>query len=101
MTKDAGISALPPARPTLKIDNDRVRVTQWDFAPGEATGWHRHAHDYVVVPMTDGQLTLVTKDGTITADLTVGGAYARPVGVEHDVQNLTARQITFIEIEIK
>lgn len=95
------MTACPPARATLKIDNDRVRVTQWDFAPGEATGWHRHGYDYVVVPMTDGRLTLVTPEGTVTADLTVGGAYSRPVGVEHDVQNLTDRPITFIEIEIK
>ncbi len=24
------------------IDNERVRVTEWRFAPGAATGWHRH-----------------------------------------------------------
>ena len=95
------MSTCPPAHATLKIDTDRVRVTPWDFAPGEATGWHRHGYDYVVVPMSDGRLTLVTPEGTVTADLTVGGAYSRPAGVEHDVQNLTDRPITFIEIEIK
>ena len=31
------------AQPTLQIDNERVRVTQWRFAPGASTGWHRHA----------------------------------------------------------
>ena len=39
---------------TVKIDNERVRVTEWRFAPGAATGWHRHELDYVVVPMTTG-----------------------------------------------
>ena len=41
------------------IDNERVRVSEWRFAPGAATGWHRHEMDYVVVPMVDGELELV------------------------------------------
>jgi hypothetical protein len=28
------------AAPTLLIDNERVRVTEWRFAPGAAIGWH-------------------------------------------------------------
>ncbi|MGH8708240.1 MAG: cupin, partial [Burkholderiales bacterium] len=51
------------AEPTVFIDNERVRVTQWRFAPGAATGWHRHAHDYVVVPLLDGSLKLVGPGG--------------------------------------
>ena len=47
------------AVPTVFIDNERVRVTEWRFAPGAATGWHRHEMDYVVVPMADGVLELV------------------------------------------
>ncbi len=33
------------------IDNERVRVTERRFAPGAATGWHRHQFDYVAVPL--------------------------------------------------
>jgi len=44
---------------TVKIDNARLRVTEWRFAPGAATGWHRHEHDYVVVPLYDGNLKIV------------------------------------------
>ena len=51
------------AVPTVFIDNERVRVTEWRFAPGAATGWHRHAMDYVVVPMADGVLELVGPGG--------------------------------------
>ena len=40
------------AQPTVQIDNETVRVTEWRFTPGAATGYHRHAYDYVVVPMT-------------------------------------------------
>ncbi|HXR57728.1 MAG TPA: cupin, partial [Burkholderiales bacterium] len=44
----------PKATSKLLEQNDRVIVTEWRFAPGAETGWHRHAHDYVVVCLTDG-----------------------------------------------
>ena len=49
----------PAATSVVKIENDRVRVTEWSFVPGAATGWHRHAYDYVIVPLTSGRLKLV------------------------------------------
>jgi len=88
----------PQAVPTVQIDNDRVIVTEWRFAPGAETGWHRHAHDYVVVPMTGGVLTLDTPEGLKQAPLTPGQSYTRQVGVEHNVINDTAQEIVFIEI---
>ena len=31
------------AKPTVFIDNERTRVTEWRFAKrGDNTGWHRH-----------------------------------------------------------
>jgi hypothetical protein len=33
------------AIPTVQIDNDRVIVTEWRFAPGTDTGHHVHGHD--------------------------------------------------------
>jgi hypothetical protein len=49
-------SMIGRAVPTVFIDNDRVRVTEWRFAAGAATGWHRHEMDYVAVPLGDGML---------------------------------------------
>ena len=72
------------AVPTVKIDNERLRVTEWRFAPGAATGFHRHEYDYTVVPMTTGSL-----------------AITGPAGVEHDVRNVNAFEFVFIEIELK
>jgi hypothetical protein len=46
------------ARATVQVDNDLIRVTEWRFAPDEATGWYRHGYDYVVVPMTVGPLRI-------------------------------------------
>ena len=51
------------AVPTIFIDNDQTRVTEWRFAPGAATGWHRHEMNYVVVPLMDGQLRIVGPNG--------------------------------------
>jgi quercetin dioxygenase-like cupin family protein len=89
------------AKATKYIDNDRVIVTEWRFAPGANTGWHRHAHDYVVVPLMDGRLRIVTKDGETTAEMKQGQPYFRPEGVEHDVVNATGAEYAFIEVELK
>jgi beta-alanine degradation protein BauB len=91
----------PRAVPTIQVDNARVRVTEWRFAPGAETQWHRHAHDYVVVPMTTGKLLLVDKDGARHASLTAGLSYSREAGVEHNVINDNDFEFTFIEIEMK
>jgi len=91
----------PPARPTRQIDDERVRVTEWRFAPGAATGWHRHEFDYVVVPLTTGKLLLAEPDGERFAELEAGVSYTRRAGVEHDVINANDFPFMFIEIEIK
>lgn len=91
----------PAAIPTVQVDTDHARVTEWRFAPGAATGRHRHELDYVVVPMTTGELTLLEDGASRVAPITAGRAYARTAGVEHDVVNDTAGEIVFLEIEIK
>ena len=84
------------------IDNERVRVAEWRFAPGAATGWHRHEFDYVVVPMLDGKLRIVTEGGAETiAELEKGVPYFRNAGVEHDVINANNYEFSFIEVEMK
>ena len=92
----------PSASSTVTIDNEKTRVTTWRFAPGEATGWHRHEYDYVIVPLQDGALTLVTEGGVETrAELKAGVPYHREAGVEHDVINANAFEFAFVEVEIK
>ena len=90
------------ATPTQLIDNERVRVTEWRFRPGEATGWHRHEFDYVVVPVTTGQLHLKEPNGVRTIDIVTGTPYFREEGVEHDVINPSdTDDVIFIEVEMK
>ena len=93
---------LTPAIATLQVDNDRVRATRWHFPPGSETGWHKHGHDYVVVPTLPGILTIVEPDGTRReVPYTVAETYARPLGAEHNVVNLSDSPVEFVEIELK
>lgn len=89
------------AAPAVQIDNRRVTVTEWTFAPGAETGHHVHGLDYVVVPLTSGTLRLVEPQGTRDAQLTAGLSYTRPAGVSHNVININAHQFRFLEIELK
>ncbi|HEX7073118.1 MAG TPA: cupin domain-containing protein [Hyphomicrobiaceae bacterium] len=90
------------AVPTVQIDNDRVRVTEWRFAPGAETGFHVHEMDYVVVPSADGRLKLVSPEGEETyADLKRGVSYFRRAGVHHNVINASGGEYAFVEIELK
>ena len=90
------------AKSTVFIDNERTRVTEWRFAPGASTGWHRHEYDYVVVPLLDGKLELASADDEPkVAELSAGVPYFRQVGVEHDVTNVNGFEYAFIEIEFK
>lgn len=89
------------ATATTQLDDGTVRVTRWDFPPGTHTGAHVHQYDYVVVPITGGQLTITGPDGAVTeAPLAIGVSYARQAGVEHDVANLTDGVVAFVEIEL-
>jgi quercetin dioxygenase-like cupin family protein len=91
----------PAAQPTVQVDNDRVRVTEWRFAVDAATGWHRHGFDYVVVPMTTGALAIDDGKEIKKVELTAGRSYYRPIGIEHDVINASGREFVFVEVEFK
>ena len=89
------------AKTIVHVENDRVIVTEYRFAPGANTGWHIHGHDYVVVPLMDGRLKLQRPTGTNFADMKKGAPYFRKAGVEHDVINASDGDYAFIEIELK
>ena len=91
----------PRAEPIKQLETERVIVTEWRFAPGAETGWHVHGLDYVVVPLTTGTLKLETPDGERTAELELGHSYARKAGVEHNVINANAFNLSFVEVELK
>lgn len=91
----------PAAIPTVQIDDEHVKVTEWRFPPGAETGWHTHGMRYVVVPQTTGTLLLETPEGPVESRLTSGVSYTRPVGVRHNVVNPASTEFVFVEIELK
>ena len=99
MCSDASVGT---AKGTLLIENDKVKVWEWAFeARGDNTGWHRHEHDYVVVPLFDGQLEIDLPSGErVIAPMQNGVPYFRETGVEHDVLNGNDFACRFIEIEV-
>lgn len=89
------------ATSSIQVENDRVIVTQWRFAPGAETGHHVHALDYVVVPLTTGTLRLEEPTGSRDVQLKAGVSYARLTGVAHNVINVNDFEFCFVEIELK
>ncbi len=89
------------AKPVVHLEDDRFKVTEWQFAPGAQTGWHRHGHDYVIVPLTDGTLGLdLPGDQRMEAKLTRHIPYSRREGVEHNVTNAGSDYLAFLEVEV-
>ena len=90
------------AKQTVQINDTQVKVGRWDFLPGAKTGWHKHAMDYIVVPLTKGTLNAELFSGsTVKNKLTVGESYTRPAGVCHNIINVDNEPFGFIEIELK
>lgn len=89
------------AIPTVQVDNEFTRVTQWRFPPGTQTGMHTHELDYVVVPTTSGTLRVVTPDDEFDNELVPGASYTRPVGSTHNVVNDSDAECAFVEVEFK
>jgi beta-alanine degradation protein BauB len=99
--EETALTARPQATRKLLQETARVLVTEWRLVPGAETGWHRHAHDYVVVCLTAGKLLAETGTGNVETDLSFGQAYARPAGVEHNIVNPNDHEFAFVEIELK
>ena len=92
----------PEAHATQLIEDDAVRVTRFDFAPGAETGWHRHGFDYVITAVTDCVMQLEEPGGTSrTVTVTAGTVYRRSEGVEHNVINGGDKPMSFVEVELK
>ena len=90
------------ANANIQIDNERIRVTEYSFNNNEETGFHVHRCDYIVVPQTNVQLSLIDEKGAeTTATLLKGQSYYRQAGVSHNVINNGNEKLVFIEIEIK
>ncbi|HEU0205401.1 MAG TPA: cupin [Pseudolysinimonas sp.] len=91
------------AQATQYTDDDRTRVTRWSFsATGDATGPHVHEFDYLVVPVTGGELTVISADGTEKSMVQVAGVpYNGVAGTSHNVVSAGDAPVVFVEVEMK
>jgi beta-alanine degradation protein BauB len=96
-----GFRSFTPAISTILADDERTRVTRWDFEPGAETGHHSHGLAYVVVPVTDMNVRIEDSTGVNDRFVAAGAAYSRPSGIEHNVINAGNVPMSFIEIEMK
>ena len=68
----------------------------------ESTGFHTHELDYVIVPITNGELKIIDKqDKEVIRKLIAGEPYFINKGVEYNVINNGSDIIIFVEVEIK
>jgi beta-alanine degradation protein BauB len=90
------------AQHSLLLEDDRTRITQWVFAPGEQTGWHNHTHDYVTVQQSGGALLLQSADGSEKrVDYENGRTLAWSAPIEHNAINISDVEVRVLEIEYK
>ncbi len=86
----------------LQVDNDKVRVTQWTFAPGAETGEHIHEYDYVIIPNDTGKMKIIDPSGQSSiVDMNKGQSYFRSKGVHHNVVSINDFEFSFVEVELK
>jgi quercetin dioxygenase-like cupin family protein len=88
---------------TIQHEDGRMRVNRLTFAAaGDETGIHVHEFDYLVVPVTGGDLTVVGADGS-TRELhqEPGVSYTGKAGTHHNVVSASAAPVMFVEIEFK
>lgn len=97
MTFEATAAAVP----TVLAEDDRMKITRWDFAPGATTGWHEHEMDYAVVILTDSTMAYEANGEVTEKPVKTGDSYIRRKGVQHDVKNAGPGPLSFIEIETK
>ncbi|WP_019643784.1 cupin domain-containing protein [Novispirillum itersonii] len=90
------------AVPVLHVENERVRVTEWQFAIGAETGFHVHEYDYTIVPLHPGVMRLTGPDGDVReVTLIPGVSYFRAAGTAHNVVNIGGTAFAFVEVELK
>jgi mannose-6-phosphate isomerase-like protein (cupin superfamily) len=90
------------AKHSVLIEDDRVVVNRFDFGAGDETGHHVHGMAYVIVPLTDGRVRVVSDTGAENfADMQSGMPYSRPAGISHNVINALKTPLAFLEIELK
>ena len=84
----------------LIMENNRVRLFDVWFKPGEKATMHKHP-DHVMYLLNDGKLKMTTQEGkTQEVDLKAGQAIWMDA-ISHTVENLGKTGVHFLVVELK
>lgn len=99
----SGTSAAENNSSKVILENDKVRVKEATFVPGDKKpGMHTHEYPHVGVPIEGGTLRFNYPDGkTETLELKPGAAGYRDANVTHEAVNVGSKPVRVIEVEIK
>ncbi len=84
------------------LENNLFKITRWEFESNQETGWHTHEMDYIVLPLKDGNLKIVSKDlKEEIVKVEIDKPYFKKAGVYHNVISHNLNFFSFLEIEFK
>lgn len=81
------------------FENERVRVLEARFKPGQRIGPHTHP-DHVVVVTSAGKLAITNSEGTKELDAKVGDTFFIPAET-HSAQNVGTTEFVCVVTELK
>jgi beta-alanine degradation protein BauB len=82
------------------LENERVRMLEVNFAPGDSIGMHAHP-DHAVYAVTGGKLRVTTSDGkTQVAELKAGDPIWFPA-IIHGAKNIGTTHLKLVVVELK
>ncbi len=84
------------------FENDVVKVWQNDLAPGEASEWHHHDHNYLFVATSPGNLKVEFEDGSSHENvMPFGKVTMGEKDSTHQLSNTGTEPYSSVIIEIK
>jgi quercetin dioxygenase-like cupin family protein len=81
------------------MENDRVRVLEATFKPGDVAKTHHHP-DHVMYVLKGGKLKMSSEGKTNEMDLTAGQAVFLKAQ-DHEVENIGKTTVDIIVVELK
>ncbi len=92
---------LRPDTCSVKLENERVRVLEWTFKPGDKEPMHTHP-EYVIYCLAGGKVRLYGPDGKVLREREwKAGDTSWSGPVKHMTENIGSTEIHAIIVEFK
>jgi quercetin dioxygenase-like cupin family protein len=94
------VTVAPKNYKKVLIDNESVRVLQFEMAPKEVIPWHKHPN-HVIYALSGGTIEITDKDkAPVTMEVKAGDAVFIPA-VTHMARNVGTTIIKLVITEVK